>query len=100
MESCPRCKASAFPEDNFCGTCGYKFNQNMKIPLVTKQDIKVEDVRANLGSVYFKLGKYNLAKEVFKNILTDNPTNENAINMLNQINELQQKSRTADKIED
>ena len=62
----------------------------MNVPLVTKQDINIEDVRSNLGTVYFKMGKYTEAKQIFNGILTENPQNEIALDMLNKIKQIQE----------
>ena len=94
MNSCPRCESSIFAEDNYCGTCGYEVNRDAKIPLMTKKDIKVEDVRANLGMVYFKMGKYAQAQEIFETIRENDPQNKLAQNILNHIEEIRKKDDT------
>ena len=94
MNSCPRCKASIFEDDNFCGTCGYEVNDDKQIPLVTKKDIKISDVRLNLGSVYLKMGKFEQAREIFEAILKNDPGNKMAKSMLMHINDVQTDDST------
>jgi len=94
MNSCPRCNASIFPDDNFCGTCGYEINYDRNVPLVTKKDIKIADVRLKLGSVYLKMGRYDQAREIFEDILKSNPEDKMAQNMLSHLDDVQTDDST------
>jgi Tfp pilus assembly protein PilF len=85
MNTCPRCGTGSYPEDKYCGECGYNLAfQPQTHTTFTQKELKVSDIRMNLGVIYLKQGKYESAIENFKKVLEDDPTNELVQQMLEQ----------------
>lgn len=83
MIRCPRCSEEVFPDDLFCGNCGRKLDSGDAEQLMkTQTELRVEDVRSNLGIVYYKMGKYEEAIGAFKKVLENNPEDEKALEMI------------------
>jgi Tfp pilus assembly protein PilF len=82
MEKCPKCNASMYPEDLFCGFCGCNLVVHHKKIGVTQQELKVSDVRFNLGVVYMKKNEFAKAIDIFSKILMEEPDNQKVIEML------------------
>jgi tetratricopeptide (TPR) repeat protein len=92
MESCPNCGAYVENGDNYCGKCRFELITEKIVPQLTHQEIKVDEVRNNLAHVYFKMGKFKLALEIFKKNLVINPNDDHAIRMIEIIKEEQKKA--------
>ena len=73
------------PEDKFCGECGIKLDAKINSPYNTQTGLNVEDIRSSLGTVYFKMGKYEKALVEFKKVLEHNPNDSKAREMLEVI---------------
>ena len=82
MKKCPRCSYDIYTNDKFCGFCGYNLSASDSESTFTKQDLKLSDIRLNLGVIYLKQGKNDLAIELFEKILKQDPKNGNARQML------------------
>ncbi len=83
MNRCPRCSEEVFPNDRFCGNCGRKLEAGDAEQLMkTQTELRVEDVRSNLGIVYYKMGKFEEAIGAFKKVLENNPRDEKALEMI------------------
>ena len=85
MKLCPKCAANISPEDKFCGMCGFEVISFKEMQYLTQKDIKVDDIRQKLGMVYYKMGKYEEALEIFQQSLEKNPDDKDAKEMVNKI---------------
>ena len=85
MKKCPSCRTEIFTEDKYCGNCGYNLSIQMQSNTIfTQRELKVNDIRTNLGVIYIKQGKYELAIQNFKKVLEEDPDNELVCQMLEQ----------------
>lgn len=75
MKKCPRCGSAIYTNDNFCGFCGHNLSECTTDRTFTKQELKLNDIRLNLGVVYIKQGKNDLAVELFEKVLEQDPKN-------------------------
>ena len=75
MVSCPRCAQKIYDNDKFCGSCGFNLLLDKTSGSFTQQELKVNDIRLNLGIVYLKQGKNDLAIENFEKVLQNDPDN-------------------------
>ena len=92
MEQCPRCGVESFSGDKFCGSCGYNLSVKMEMnTIVGKKTTDAKDMRINLGVIYLKQGKYDLAIQSFEKVLEEDPNNSMAQKMLVEANEGQSK---------
>ena len=55
--NCFKCGSEYMAEDKYCPNCGLKLDENLASPFRTQVGLNIEDVRSNLGNVYFKMGK-------------------------------------------
>ncbi len=85
MKNCPKCESERLPEDIYCGMCGYKLDSFDNMSHITQKELTVEDVRIKLGTVYYKMGKYHEAIDIFEKILKTNPDDPVAKRMLESI---------------
>ena len=83
--SCRQCGWQAQPEDKYCGDCGSRLTSEESMPGFTERELRVSDIRYNLGLVYLKKGDYALAEATFLQILRDDPEYEMALNMLEAV---------------
>ena len=90
MDSCPNCGTYIENDDKFCGQCRFELTVQKIAPQLTNQEINVNEVRTNLAYVYYKMGEYKKALEIFRKNLELNSNDENAKQMINQI-EIDQK---------
>lgn len=81
MAVCPRCGKAHGSDDRFCGFCGYNLTVESRSDFVTQRDLKVKDIRFNLGVLYFNGNKYEEAVDIFGKILHDTPDHLQAIDM-------------------
>jgi len=81
MAVCPRCGKAHGSVDRFCGFCGYNLTVESRSDFVTQRDLKVKDIRFNLGVLYFNENKYSEAMDIFEKILQDTPDHLQAIDM-------------------
>ncbi len=89
MNICTKCGAPYYDGDKFCGKCGVKIDVTEMQPLMTQVGLNVAEVRSNLGVVYFKMGKYAKALNEFHKVLSRNPNDVNALEMIRKIEEKQ-----------
>ncbi len=82
MEKCHRCGFDIYNNDKFCGFCGYNLSASSNDNSFTKQELKLTDIRLNLGIVYIKQGKNDLAIELFEKVLKQEPNNLTVKQML------------------
>ena len=82
MNICPRCDKKIGVDDKFCGYCGYNLLMGKAGNSFTQPELKVVDIRMNLGIVYLKQGKYDMAIENFEKVLHHDPNNMMAIKMI------------------
>jgi Tfp pilus assembly protein PilF len=82
MKACPRCDKEISNEDKFCGFCGYNLLMEKAGSSFTQQELKVSDIRLNLGIVYLKQGKFEMAIENFEKVLELDPENLSVKKML------------------
>ena len=87
MDACPKCGAFVEISDNYCGQCRFELAEEKMTPLLTHQQINVDDVRTRLAHVYFKMGKYKEALIIFENNLKLNPDNDHTKQMIEIIKE-------------
>ena len=87
MQKCPKCESEQLPEDVFCGMCGFKLDSSERMSHVTQKELTVEDVRVKLGMVYYRMGKYHEAIDIFEKTLKTNPDDPVAKRMLETIKE-------------
>ena len=87
MKQCSNCRCEISTEDLYCGQCGMLLQSSELKPAITKAEIRIEEVRFNLGMVYFKMGKYCKAIEMFEKTIAINPKNLASMEMLNRANE-------------
>ena len=87
MKNCPKCESERLPEDIFCGMCGFKLDSSERMSHVTQKELTVEDVRVKLGMVYYRMGKYHEAIDIFEKTLKKNPDDPVAKRMLETIKE-------------
>ena len=87
MKKCPRCGYDVYTNDNFCGFCGYNLSECITDRTFTKQELKLNDIRLNLGKVYIKQGKNDLAIELFEKVLEQDPKNLKIKKMLGKAKE-------------
>jgi len=85
MKACSNCNAGVFPEDLYCGQCGFRLNKDQISPYMTQTEVRMEDVRTKLGRVYYKMGKYKKAATEFKKAIKANPGDTLALKMLEQL---------------
>ncbi len=85
MSTCPRCGKQIQEDDKFCGFCGFNLTIEQSTSSFTQQELKVSDIRLNLGMVYLKQGKYKLALENFKKVLAQDPNHPMAGQMIEQV---------------
>ena len=83
--NCFKCGTFYTSEDKFCGECGIKLEVKIDSPYNTQTGLNVEDIRSSLGTVYFKMGKYEQAIVEFKKVLEHNPNDSKAREMLEVI---------------
>lgn len=92
MKTCPKCGSAITEDDNFCGQCGLNLSVTIQTTTVFMQkDLNANDMRYKLGEVYLKQGKYDLAIKNFKQVLSENPDNPAANEMLQQAVSAQNK---------
>ncbi len=87
QNSCQRCGSEAYPEDKFCGVCGFSL-ANQVAPNTsegTQVDLKLSDIRYNLGMIYYKKGELKKAAETFENLLKEDPENPQFQEMLETV---------------
>jgi len=82
MSFCPRCTATTFEGDKFCGTCGLLIAERTTFPELTQKSYGLEEVRYKLGVVYFKKGSYQEAYDIFEKILEQDPQHKDASEMV------------------
>ena len=82
MEKCPRCGFDVCNKDKFCGFCGYNLSASCNDNTFTKHELKLSDIRLNLGIVYIKQGKNDLAIELLEKVLKQEPNNLTVKQML------------------
>ena len=87
MNKCPKCENKTQAEDKFCGICGFKLEVKPGGPALTQKELRVEEVRTNLGIVYFKMGKFAKAIEIFEKNLKVCPDNLISMDMLQKAKE-------------
>jgi len=87
MNSCPNCGAHIEETDNYCGQCRFKLVPDKMEATLTHREINVQEVRSNLGLVYFKMGKFKEALEIFEKNLEIKPSDQHAKQMINLIKE-------------
>ncbi|MEJ2543976.1 MAG: tetratricopeptide repeat protein [Calditrichaceae bacterium] len=75
--------------------CGFKLDSYERMSHITQKELTVEDVRIKLGTVYYKMGKYHEAIDIFEMILKTNPEDPVAKHMLESI-----KQKLFDSVED
>lgn len=85
MKDCPKCGSERLPEDVYCGMCGYKLDSHDQMSHITQKELTVEDVRVKLGMVYYRMGKYHEAIDIFEKTLKMNPDDAVAKRMLDAI---------------
>lgn len=90
MNICKRCGEIFNPEDKFCGFCGFNLAALETSELATQQALKANDIQFNLGLVYYKMGKYTQALEIFEQFLEKDPHNV-------QVKDLYENAREAVK---
>ena len=93
MDSCPNCKAIVDSGDKYCGQCRFELKIEKIAPLMTHQEINVDDVRSKLADVYFKMGKIKEALEIFEKNLDVNPKDAHAMEMIDLIKKEQKKTQ-------
>lgn len=91
MKICPRCDKEIQYEDKFCGFCGYNLLMEKAGSSYTQQELKISDIRLNLGIVYLKQGKFEMAIENFEKVLEMDPENISVKKML-------QKAKSAQSV--
>ena len=85
MNSCPRCGSEILPDDKFCGICGHNLATRMETNTITaRKSLNAKVMRINLGVIYLKQGKYELAIENFRKVLDTDPENHAVATMLEQ----------------
>ncbi|MFQ6112479.1 MAG: tetratricopeptide repeat protein [bacterium] len=87
MNRCKRCGKPFSPEDKFCGFCGFNFAALRTSELATQPALKVADIHFNLGKVYYEVGKYAQALEIFEKILEENPDDASVRDMYERARE-------------
>jgi len=87
MKTCPKCESERLPDDVYCGLCGFKLDSYDRMSHITQKELTVEDVRIKLGAVYYKMGKFHEAIDIFEKILKSNPEDPVARRMLESIKE-------------
>ncbi len=93
MNICPQCGKDTFPGDNYCGGCGVDLSiHTQDNSMFTQQELNVNDIRYNLGVVYFKQGRYDIAMSNFKKVLDKNPDNKMAKKMLTRAHQAIEKN--------
>jgi Tfp pilus assembly protein PilF len=95
MKRCPRCGTGANEEDAYCGSCGYHLLVEGSTPGVTQKELKADDIRLNLGMVYYKMGKYAQAVEVFEKILQHDPDNLQVLDWCERARQQQHSAMTS-----
>lgn len=86
-KKCPKCQKEVYPEDLFCGNCGFNLSVQEHKVVGTQVDLKLSDIRFNLGMVYLKKGEYAKAIDTFEKILKEEPDNLQIMEMLKQARE-------------
>jgi Tfp pilus assembly protein PilF len=87
MDVCANCGAVYDSVDIYCGKCGVKIEPPEISPFMTQTGLNVADVRSNLGVVYFKMGKFSEALMEFEKVLSRNPDDGRAREMIKKIHE-------------
>ena len=80
--NCTQCGAEYIAQDKFCPQCGAKLDATSQSIYSTQVGLNIEDVRNNLGVVYYKMGKYDQALNEFKAVLKNNPNDMKAKEMI------------------
>ena len=83
--NCFKCGASFIGGDKFCPQCGIELENSLVGNFKTQIGMNIEDVRTNLGMVYFKMGDYEKALNEFQQVLKHNPDDAKAKTMIKQI---------------
>jgi tetratricopeptide (TPR) repeat protein len=81
MNVCPRCGKPQLREHRFCGFCGCNLMVENVGDFVTKIDLNVDDVKFDLGVLYYQEGKYEQASAIFQTILKFKPDHKAANEM-------------------
>jgi Tfp pilus assembly protein PilF len=84
MNNCPRCMATTYAEDLFCGKCGLNLLSQTTLMGTTEKELKLDDIQMSLGIVYFKKEEYGKAVDTFEKILERDPENVPAKRLLIQ----------------
>lgn len=80
--NCKQCGSEYLPLDKFCPQCGAKLETTNQSPFTTQVGLNIEDMRNNLGIVYYKMGKFDQALKEFKEVLKHNPDDPKALEMI------------------
>ncbi len=88
MNVCIDCGFITYPDDKYCGGCGKTLPTSEYKNFSTQRELKIGDVRTNLASVYFKMGKYKEARSELESVLRENPDDFRAAALLEKINEV------------
>jgi len=80
--NCKQCGTEYLSLDKFCPQCGAKVESIEVSPFSTQVGLNIEDVRNNLGTVYYKMGKFDKALNEFNEVLKHNPNDTNAKEMI------------------
>jgi tetratricopeptide (TPR) repeat protein len=80
--NCTQCGTEYLEMDKFCPQCGAKLDTISQSLYSTQVGLNIEDVRNNLGTVYYKMGKFDQALNEFKAVLKNNPNDQKAQEML------------------
>ena len=92
MHECPGCHAEYSPDNKFCGSCGYNLSADTQYTTIYNQnDLNVSDIRINLGVIYLKQGKYDLAAQNFERVLESEPDHAAAKKLLDEARTAQQR---------
>ena len=91
MHECPRCHTEYSPGNKFCGNCGYNLAADSQYTtLYNQKDLNVSEIRINLGVIYLKQGKYDLAAQNFEHVLSSDPDHAAAKKLLEETRIAQQ----------
>ena len=80
--NCKECGTEYLSIDKFCPQCGSKLENFNESPYKTQVGLNIEDVRNNLGTVYYKMGKFDKALTEFKAVIQHNPNDSKAQEMI------------------
>lgn len=76
-----------YPWINFVLNAGAKLDISSQSVYSTQVGLNIEDVRNNLGIVYYKMGKFDQALNEFKAVLKNNPNDIKAKEMIGLLQE-------------